>query len=172
MFHYLNMIFISEFTVCFISYFIRHGFKQKQIVRFMSADLDGRFDLAKERLNKLEKDPGNEVKLKIYALFKQVSTILSNGVCGCILSYQITSVYSVYSYLHLLVLVSSCILNCLFCQETMVNVHAYRMLLKIFIGYQSVVLSIHWKVEIPSYMVESSQCHHCSFSSKDSLHRL
>ena len=109
----------------------------------MSADLDGRFDLAKECLNKLEKDPGNEVKLKIYALFKQVSTILSNSVCGCIFSYQITSVYGVYSYLHLLVLVSSYILNFLFCQETVVNVRAYRMLLQIFIGYQSIVLSIH-----------------------------
>lgn len=32
------------------------------------------FEEAKSRLSTLKKDPGNEVKLKIYALFKQVST--------------------------------------------------------------------------------------------------
>lgn len=30
------------------------------------------FEQAKEKLSSLQKDPGNEVKLKIYALFKQV----------------------------------------------------------------------------------------------------
>lgn len=30
------------------------------------------FNAAKEKLGALKKDPGNEVKLKIYALFKQV----------------------------------------------------------------------------------------------------
>ena len=33
---------------------------------------DQEFARAKERLNSLKEDPGNEVKLKIYALFKQV----------------------------------------------------------------------------------------------------
>ena len=33
---------------------------------------DAEFAQAKERLNSLKEDPGNEVKLKIYALFKQV----------------------------------------------------------------------------------------------------
>ena len=33
---------------------------------------DAEFAQAKERLNALKEDPGNEVKLKIYALFKQV----------------------------------------------------------------------------------------------------
>ena len=31
------------------------------------------FNNAKEKLSGLKKDPGNEAKLKIYALFKQVS---------------------------------------------------------------------------------------------------
>uniref|UniRef100_A0A8C2FFG5 ACB domain-containing protein n=1 Tax=Cyprinus carpio TaxID=7962 RepID=A0A8C2FFG5_CYPCA len=30
------------------------------------------FNAAKEKLGALKKDPGNEVKLKVYALFKQV----------------------------------------------------------------------------------------------------
>lgn len=30
------------------------------------------FEQAKNKLSTLKKDPGNEVKLKIYALFKQV----------------------------------------------------------------------------------------------------
>ena len=33
---------------------------------------DAEFAKAKERLNTLKEDPGNEIKLKMYALFKQV----------------------------------------------------------------------------------------------------
>lgn len=33
---------------------------------------DTDFEKAKERLNTLKEDPGNQAKLKIYALFKQV----------------------------------------------------------------------------------------------------
>ena len=33
---------------------------------------DAEFSKAKDRLNALKEDPGNEVKLQIYALFKQV----------------------------------------------------------------------------------------------------
>ena len=35
---------------------------------------DKEFNQAKERLNTLKEDPGNDVKLKMYALFKQVLT--------------------------------------------------------------------------------------------------
>jgi len=35
---------------------------------------DKEFSQAKERLNTLKEDPGNDVKLKMYALFKQVLT--------------------------------------------------------------------------------------------------
>lgn len=34
---------------------------------------DAEFSKAKERLNQLKEDPGNDVKLKIYGLFKQVT---------------------------------------------------------------------------------------------------
>jgi uncharacterized integral membrane protein len=33
---------------------------------------DSEFEKAKTRLNSLQEDPGNDVKLRIYALFKQV----------------------------------------------------------------------------------------------------
>jgi len=33
---------------------------------------DAEFSHAKDRLNALKEDPGNDVKLKIYGLFKQV----------------------------------------------------------------------------------------------------
>ncbi|KAJ8042175.1 Enoyl-CoA delta isomerase 2, mitochondrial [Holothuria leucospilota] len=45
-------------------------------VQFQASEAD--FDAAKERPNSLKEDPGNEVKLKIYALFKQASGML----CG------------------------------------------------------------------------------------------
>ena len=35
-------------------------------------ELQGNFKAAKDRLSTLKDDPGNEVKLKLYALFKQV----------------------------------------------------------------------------------------------------
>ena len=44
--------------------------------RLMMGAFDKEFASAKERLNSLKEDPGNEVKLKIYALFKQVSLLL------------------------------------------------------------------------------------------------
>nr|CAB3240673.1 enoyl-CoA delta isomerase 2, mitochondrial [Phallusia mammillata] len=44
-----------------------------QTIRCMSAGLDGDFDAAKERLNTLTEEPGNDVKLRIYALFKQAT---------------------------------------------------------------------------------------------------
>lgn len=34
---------------------------------------DSDFEKAKAQLNSLQNDPGNDVKLKIYALFKQVN---------------------------------------------------------------------------------------------------
>ena len=37
--------------------------------RFVSQDMEN----AKKRVSQLSEDPGNEVKLKMYALFKQVS---------------------------------------------------------------------------------------------------
>lgn len=36
---------------------------------------DAQFEEAKKRLNQLKEDPGNQVKLRIYALFKQVISI-------------------------------------------------------------------------------------------------
>lgn len=36
---------------------------------------DAQFEEAKQRLGQLKEDPGNQVKLKIYALFKQVCTV-------------------------------------------------------------------------------------------------
>ena len=42
-----------------------------RIIRF-SSTLQDDFEKAKERLNTLKDDPGNETKLKIYGLFKQV----------------------------------------------------------------------------------------------------
>ena len=44
--------------------------------QLMMGAFDKEFASAKERLNSLKEDPGNEVKLKIYALFKQVSLLL------------------------------------------------------------------------------------------------
>lgn len=53
------------------------------------------FNEAKGRLSTLKKDPGNDVKLKIYALFKQVSLLgcllvkmLSLSDCGKVLTKQ------------------------------------------------------------------------------------
>lgn len=37
---------------------------------------DAEFNQAKELLNTLKDDPGNDVKLKMYALFKQVFTAI------------------------------------------------------------------------------------------------
>ena len=37
-------------------------------------DIQENFKAAKEKLNTLKDDPGNDVKLKLYALFKQVSS--------------------------------------------------------------------------------------------------
>ena len=37
-----------------------------------SSTLQGDFEQAKERLNTLKEDPGNDTKLQIYGLFKQV----------------------------------------------------------------------------------------------------
>lgn len=39
--------------------------------RFVSQDMEN----AKKRVSQLTEDPGNEVKLKMYALFKQVSNL-------------------------------------------------------------------------------------------------
>ena len=44
---------------------------KSRIFRY-SSTLQNDFEKAKERLNTLKEDPGNETKLKIYALFKQV----------------------------------------------------------------------------------------------------
>ena len=41
----------------------------KQQHRFLSSDMED----AKKRVGQLTEDPGNEVKLKMYALYKQVS---------------------------------------------------------------------------------------------------
>lgn len=40
--------------------------------RFLSTNADVEFKQAQEKLNTLKTEPGNDVKLKIYALFKQV----------------------------------------------------------------------------------------------------
>lgn len=40
-------------------------------MRLMSSDINQQFEKAKKKLDSLKNDPGNEVKLKIYALFKQ-----------------------------------------------------------------------------------------------------
>jgi len=40
-------------------------------MRMMSTNISEKFDVAKDQLNTLKNDPGNEVKLKMYALFKQ-----------------------------------------------------------------------------------------------------
>ena len=45
--------------------------------RLLGSSSQGDFESAQERVKQLSKDPGNEVKLKLYALFKQ-STI---GIC-------------------------------------------------------------------------------------------
>jgi len=54
-------------------------------------------ELAKQRVTQLKEDPGNEVKLKLYGLYKQVHTIIhiqtcsgyrmaGSAVCGLLLS--------------------------------------------------------------------------------------
>lgn len=45
---------------------------------------DAEFSQAKERLNALKEDPGNDVKLKIYALFKQVVHVSKDIVKLCL----------------------------------------------------------------------------------------
>lgn len=45
------------------------------------------FEQAKARMSKLKNDPGNEVKLKIYALFKQVCSF---SACSSV--FQLTVV--------------------------------------------------------------------------------
>nr|XP_009858013.1 enoyl-CoA delta isomerase 2, mitochondrial isoform X1 [Ciona intestinalis]XP_026689625.1 enoyl-CoA delta isomerase 2, mitochondrial isoform X1 [Ciona intestinalis] len=47
-------------------------------VRMLSSKVDGDFETAKQRLNTLKQEPGNDVKLQIYALFKQ-ATIGANN---------------------------------------------------------------------------------------------
>ena len=42
---------------------------------------DAEFDAAKEKLSKLKEEPDNIVKLKIYALFKQVKGWIKNKRC-------------------------------------------------------------------------------------------
>uniref|UniRef100_H2YAS2 ACB domain-containing protein n=1 Tax=Ciona savignyi TaxID=51511 RepID=H2YAS2_CIOSA len=46
--------------------------------RMLSSKIDGDFEAAKQRLNTLKNEPGNDVKLQIYALFKQ-ATIGANN---------------------------------------------------------------------------------------------
>ena len=45
----------------------------------MNSDVSDKFEKAKVELNTLKNDPGNEVKLKMYALFKQVRLLDFNG---------------------------------------------------------------------------------------------
>ncbi|XP_076807823.1 enoyl-CoA delta isomerase 2-like isoform X2 [Clavelina lepadiformis] len=45
----------------------------QKVIRFMSTELSSQFEMAKAKLNTLKNEPGNDVKLKIYALFKQAT---------------------------------------------------------------------------------------------------
>ncbi|XP_078482837.1 enoyl-CoA delta isomerase 2 [Ciona intestinalis] len=47
-------------------------------VRMLSSKVDGDFETAKQRLNTLKQEPGNDVKLQIYALFKQATLGANN----------------------------------------------------------------------------------------------
>lgn len=51
--------------------FGRHSVQLHVTASAMGVSMED-FSNAKEKLSKLKTDPGNEVKLKIYALFKQV----------------------------------------------------------------------------------------------------
>lgn len=55
------------------------------------------FEEAKNKLSHLKKDPGNDVKLKIYALFKQVGAVPvgAGGQIHPVLSPLITSIDTV-----------------------------------------------------------------------------
>uniref|UniRef100_F6XBY1 ACB domain-containing protein n=2 Tax=Ciona intestinalis TaxID=7719 RepID=F6XBY1_CIOIN len=53
-------------------------FLKYQSCRMLSSKVDGDFETAKQRLNTLKQEPGNDVKLQIYALFKQ-ATIGANN---------------------------------------------------------------------------------------------
>ena len=57
---------------------------------------DAEFSNAKERLNNLKEDPGNDVKLKIYALFKQVCLIYKDKFKKYISSGESEKGLSVY----------------------------------------------------------------------------
>jgi len=48
----------------------RHGQFSNML---MSTNLNAEFEKAKEKLNTLQNEPGNDIKLKIYALFKQAT---------------------------------------------------------------------------------------------------
>ena len=54
-------------------YFIRN-FHLSKVTNLVSKE----FEDAKANLGKLEEDPGNDVKLKLYALFKQVPQLFFN----------------------------------------------------------------------------------------------
>lgn len=43
------------------------------LTNFLATDADQRFESAKTKLDSLSEDPGNETKLKMYALFKQAT---------------------------------------------------------------------------------------------------
>ena len=56
----------------------------------MSTSVDAKFEQAKDTINTLRNEPGNDVKLKIYALFKQVQKFYILLLCSRIcLSYHI-----------------------------------------------------------------------------------
>ena len=62
---------LSEDLVCIVKVSLR--FRRNLSISQKFSSISQKFDKAKDQLNSLKNDPGNEVKLKMYALFKQVN---------------------------------------------------------------------------------------------------
>ena len=58
------------------------------------------FEQAKNKLSSLQKDPGNKVKLKIYALFKQVSCGRGHSTCHMFTTRLFQAVLNILTVQH------------------------------------------------------------------------
>ena len=77
--HYFVHHFLHHHTISRMLSLIRKSVQassQLGALRALSGDVGARFDAAQVKLNTLTEDPGNMAKLKIYGLFKQVSSSL------------------------------------------------------------------------------------------------
>ncbi len=70
--HALIHVFTLAHSVIYLCFVSRACVQLHSSAAVMGASVE-EFNTAKEKLGTLKKDPGNEVKLKIYALFKQVT---------------------------------------------------------------------------------------------------